>query len=599
MNFKYINYLKLTGGMTRLLTEKEIANILDCIKPNTSLPIECGLSIVENHKNRLTEQLKKCKVYPSVIPELKKQIKNNYIKSLIDSGESVGILAAQSIGEKQTQSSVSYDEEILIKVGDTISRTTIGKFIDEYIDNKGCIVLENGSEVQECNDVRILTISKDEKIEWKEINEVSRHPPHGNLVKVTTESGRNVITTMSHSHLKKEFREVVPVLGEDLRLGDKIPVIKKSKFSGCKTNFIDLSEYIKTDPFEYDSDGNIPLGTPTNFNANKYVYSCNERTKRYVEIEDIMWFLSIFLEKGKISNDEVVINCKNNQSDVYEILESFCNKYEFNCVQTERYFFQFFTNKFSTHFIIISKIFASFVHSLFKNESIPEFVFGLDEKQLRTFLKTYFKEGGFDNIGKINEDLSFLLTYFGIYSRIKGDRLVIQQKYKNLFLNEFSIEINEKNIEDDFQVLEDNELNEDATRLIYNFKNEYIHETASDINIEPEMKLEKINTDIDLESFIADYIVNATEHNSFHRRNYFNIQKNLKYLLQVSNSGVVWEKIVKLELIEEKEYEYTHVYDFSVTGNETFALFSGIVVHNTLNTLIGVSYTKSIASLIL
>ena len=50
-------------------------------------------------------------------------------------------------------------------------------------------------------------------------------------------------------------------------------------------------------------------------------------------------------------------------------------------------------------------------------------------------------------------------------------------------------------------------------------------------------------------------------------------------------------------IIEEKNYRHHYVYDFTVPGTESFALFSGIVVHNTLNTLNRVSYTKSIASL--
>jgi len=76
---------------------------------------------------------------------------------------------------------------------------------------------------------------------------------------------------------------------------------------------------------------------------------------------------------------------------------------------------------------------------------------------------------------------------------------------------------------------------------------------------------------------------------------------DLKYYEQLIHSDVVWERIVNLELVTESTYldKYgKHVYDFSVTGNETFALLSGIVVHNTLNTLIRVSYTKSIASLL-
>ena len=52
------------------------------------------------------------------------------------------------------------------------------------------------------------------------------------------------------------------------------------------------------------------------------------------------------------------------------------------------------------------------------------------------------------------------------------------------------------------------------------------------------------------------------------------------------DSHIIWDKIIDIEIIKEKDYEYKYVYDFSVPGNETFALFSGIVVHNTLNTLI-------------
>ena len=54
----------------------------------------------------------------------------------------------------------------------------------------------------------------------------------------------------------------------------------------------------------------------------------------------------------------------------------------------------------------------------------------------------------------------------------------------------------------------------------------------------------------------------------------------------LDTGDVIWEKIISIEIIKEKTYKYKNVYDFSVKGNETFALFSGIVVHNTLNTLI-------------
>ena len=102
--------------MSRYLTDKEIENILDFIKLNMSIPKDCALAIVKNTKEKLIAQLKKEKIYPSIIPELKRQLELNYIKTRIDPGESVGILAAQSIGEKQTQNSIDYDEEIMFVI---------------------------------------------------------------------------------------------------------------------------------------------------------------------------------------------------------------------------------------------------------------------------------------------------------------------------------------------------------------------------------------------------------------------------------------------------------------------------------------------------
>ena len=60
--------------MTRLLTEDEIEDILDFIKPKKSIPIETALSIVEITKQKFRKDLIKQKIYPEIIPELKKII---------------------------------------------------------------------------------------------------------------------------------------------------------------------------------------------------------------------------------------------------------------------------------------------------------------------------------------------------------------------------------------------------------------------------------------------------------------------------------------------------------------------------------------------
>jgi DNA-directed RNA polymerase beta' subunit len=89
--------------MTRKLTPKEIENILDFIKPRSGIPQETAYSIMKINKIPLRKQLKNISIYPELIPELKKQIEEYYNNTIIQPGESVGIMCAQSIGEKQTQ----------------------------------------------------------------------------------------------------------------------------------------------------------------------------------------------------------------------------------------------------------------------------------------------------------------------------------------------------------------------------------------------------------------------------------------------------------------------------------------------------------------
>jgi len=93
--------------MTRLLTETEINDILDFIKVSPYIPAETSISVNNNIKNKLRAQLVTQKVYPSIIPKLKTMIQNAYDSTLIQAGESVGVICAQSIGEKQTQSTLN------------------------------------------------------------------------------------------------------------------------------------------------------------------------------------------------------------------------------------------------------------------------------------------------------------------------------------------------------------------------------------------------------------------------------------------------------------------------------------------------------------
>ena len=91
----------------REITVEEINWLTDFIKPNPNIPEDVGMSVVRIQRSPLQHQLKGQMIYPDILPLLKDDIYRYYETSLIQSGENVGIVCAQSIGEKQTQTSLN------------------------------------------------------------------------------------------------------------------------------------------------------------------------------------------------------------------------------------------------------------------------------------------------------------------------------------------------------------------------------------------------------------------------------------------------------------------------------------------------------------
>jgi intein/homing endonuclease len=72
----------------------------------------------------------------------------------------------------------------------------------------------------------IVGVDEQEKTHWNKISHVSRHPVNGDMMKVTTKTGRIVHTTTSHSHLVRENHKVVPIVGANMKEGMRIPVAR-------------------------------------------------------------------------------------------------------------------------------------------------------------------------------------------------------------------------------------------------------------------------------------------------------------------------------------------------------------------------------------
>jgi len=110
--------------MKRHLTESEIADILSCIIINPYIPRISAESIVESSKRSIERSLRSKEIYPEEIPKLKQLIKKQYMATLVKPGSCVGIITAQSIGEKQTQSNLN----TFHKAGSSEKQPTVSKF---------------------------------------------------------------------------------------------------------------------------------------------------------------------------------------------------------------------------------------------------------------------------------------------------------------------------------------------------------------------------------------------------------------------------------------------------------------------------------------
>jgi DNA-directed RNA polymerase beta' subunit len=176
--------------------------------------------------------IKQLKLNKAKFDKICERIVENFNRSIIEPGEMVGTVAAQSIGEPTTQMSCVRDTKIVVDDDGRGFNGTIGEFIDNLMIERVNEVWDLGDNstalpLRPSDNFQILGVTDSEQMEWNRILEVSRHPARGGLVKITTRSGRTTTATKSHSFLKRGETTVEPVLGSNLRVGHRVPVSRK------------------------------------------------------------------------------------------------------------------------------------------------------------------------------------------------------------------------------------------------------------------------------------------------------------------------------------------------------------------------------------
>jgi len=164
----------------------------------------------------------------------------DFKRAIVTPGEMVGMIAGQSIGEVSTQmtlNSVTYETNIIVKNrAGNIRKVQIGDFIEEKIKiaSKQEYYKDKDTTYAEVDDYyEIPSCDEDGNVLWKRIEAVTRHPVinedgSNTMIKITTKEQREVIVTKAKSVLKLVDGKIIPVNGDILKLGDFIPISKKT-----------------------------------------------------------------------------------------------------------------------------------------------------------------------------------------------------------------------------------------------------------------------------------------------------------------------------------------------------------------------------------
>jgi len=514
-----------------------------------------------------------------------------YKKAVVHPGEMVGVIAGQSIGEPTTQLSILRTEKVKIirvnkntQIPEMVS-CEIGNLCDNIIDKLPEYTFDTGHKdsVETIleplkDDYYIIGVDQNEKTHWNKISHISRHIVNGDMIRVKTRSGRVVETTMSHSHLIRKDQTVQAIEGKDMTVGMRIPVAKH-----IDNAFVKNTLEIAGKTYELD-----------------YLFG---------------WFIGAYLAEGNLSKKkgkEQVIGTINisNISDYYiENTQKFAERFDRKCtiksktdhiLDSEKSYTNTdtsFTYKPLAEFIMNTCGTGSFV------KRVPDFAFIAPNEFKSGLISGYFDGDGNFMCDKLHhtirvcsrssqliKDISLLLNYFDIFGSLhsnyrNGDNyyhLAISPKYAKIYQKDIGTNLHK----DKLQLLVDYVDREDAYSLREDIDKidglgDIIAKCGEVLELPGQSRLYKRwkkkgsigrNT-------LQKYIKIFESHENSEK-----ITDELSILRQAASSNVIWDEITEIEKYTPNQTEY--VYDFTVPSNQTFMTDYGVIVHNTLNSLI-------------
>lgn len=434
-----VNFTKLISKATSVfklneITAKSSMNPVEVLERIDALITDCSVGRQRNHVfatlvyDFLSPKrvLRDYKMTSEALEYVCTNARLVFRKALVHAGDMVGPMAAQSIGERTTQmtlNSVEWDTDMLFLKNGNGLEIQMGAFIDQLMEKyKGTdrikLIPENRTEYLELDPVAdglFKVPSSDElgNVSWCDVTAVTRHLPVGDLVEITTETGRTVAATQQKSFLIWDFiqEKLVEKNGKDLVVGDCVAVTN---------NF--------PEPEAED--------VITELDMSKYLQ--NPELDRIQLTEDFGFVIGCYLNNGWCTDTVWCIN--NNDKVVKKHITDWCNKqgYEYTNKLDDNILVgapHEYTQDDDSHNLIILNVFISkfiknWVGSENSNKIVPPESYIAAKPFVRALINGYFSSDGkvshkgVVSCAESSKSLSYgmcaLLTRFGIMTHISS-----------------------------------------------------------------------------------------------------------------------------------------------------------------------------------
>jgi len=457
-----------------------------------------------------------------------KQLEEIFKRASFEPGEAIGVITAQSISEPATQMSIDASENVILKHNEIITIANIGEFADSIIESIGNSA-EDDWDVADTSSQNLFvpSITEDEKVKWKRVLAVSRHPAPPYLIKLKTSSGRQIIATDSHSFVIRKSNKIVPVSGSMLKVGDKIPSLKFLPETCIES--LEINSFIET-----SSQAIKPL--PKNLKLT----------------EELGWIFGAYLAEGNSTHDYESV------PGLSFILKQACGTGP-NNKQVPNFAYS-----------AVEKFVSGFLRGYFDvNGDVS-----IEGKMIAAF----------SDSKSIIDGIALLLNRFGIFSGKRSGKqftITIPHEYAKIFKERigFSIADKSKKLEELCKLVPIERNSQDFLDTISGF-GDVLKTTAKKLGyptryVNNFTKKQKIRRTI-LIKYIHIF-------DNFSKRKGIDISRELSIMKRMAFSDVVWDEIEDISKVKPTS---KYVYDLTVDDTETFTTFEGIITHNTMRSYI-------------